>query len=111
LVFLNPSPAPKDGEDAKGEKRTLFVQYFEFEGPADTLPPTHKKIMARKDGLSVRDGLPEILERFASKAYRRPATKAEVDRLLNLVHQAEKNGEKTEAGVQLAMQAVLCSPK
>lgn len=110
LVYLNPSQA-NDGKDAKDEKRTLYVQYFEFEGPADTWPTTHKKIMARKDGLSVRDAVFEILERFATRAYRRPATKAEVERLVKLVHQAEKNGESAEAGIQLAIQAVLCSPK
>jgi hypothetical protein len=58
-----------------------------------------------------REQAREILTRFASKAYRRPATKEEVERLLKFVDMAEKNKEKWEAGVQLAMQAVLCSPK
>src|SRR5262249_8994492 len=52
-----------------------------------------------------------ILEQFASKAYRRPATKPEVDRLVKLVEAAETRGEKWEAGLQLALQAVLVSPK
>src|ERR1051325_11472018 len=53
----------------------------------------------------------EILTRFASKAYRRPASKEEVDRLIKFVDLAQKNGEKWEAGIQLAVQAVLCAPK
>src|SRR5262249_11894657 len=53
----------------------------------------------------------EILTRFASKAYRRPATKDEVERLLKFIDLAEKNKERWEAGIQLALQAVLCSPK
>jgi hypothetical protein len=96
--------------DGKGE-RSFQLEMLQLEGPLDTRPTSHKKIMAHKDGLSTRDALPEILERFAGKAYRRPATKVEIDRLLKLVHEAEKNGEKTEAGVQLALQAILCSPK
>ena len=67
--------------------------------------------MAHKDGLSKREAAREILTRFASQAYRRPATKEEVERLLKFVDQAEKNKERWEAGVQLALQAVLCSPK
>jgi hypothetical protein len=52
----------------------------------------------------------KILERFASRAYRRPATEAEVKRLAGLVELAEKNGESYEAGIGLAAKAVLVSP-
>ena len=53
----------------------------------------------------------EVLERFASKAYRRPVTRDELDRLVKLVEKAEAAGDKWEAAIQLAMQAVLVSPK
>src|SRR5439155_14051276 len=48
---------------------------------------------------------------FATKAYRRPVTAAELGRLVKLAEGAEAGGEKWEAGIQLAMQAVLVSPK
>jgi hypothetical protein len=51
------------------------------------------------------------LTRFATRAYRRPATKAEVDRLVKLASSAGERGESWEAGIQLAFQAVLVSPK
>jgi hypothetical protein len=110
LTFLNPYTDPKAAkpEDAK---RTLFVQFFQFEGPADTMPPMHKRLMACDQSKPRREQARDILTRFASKAYRRPATKDEIERLLKFVDQAEKNKEKWEAGIQLAMQAVLCSPK
>jgi Protein of unknown function (DUF1592)/Protein of unknown function (DUF1588)/Protein of unknown function (DUF1587)/Protein of unknown function (DUF1585)/Protein of unknown function (DUF1595)/Ca-dependent carbohydrate-binding module xylan-binding len=110
LVFLNPFTDEKAAkpEDAK---RTLFVQSFQFEGPADTLPPTHRRLMACDQAKPKREQAREILSRFASKAYRRPATKEEVKRLLKFVDVAEKNKERFEAGVSIAMQAVLCSPK
>jgi hypothetical protein len=110
LVFLNPYTDPKAAK-ADEAKRTLFVQYFEFEGPADTTPLSHKRLMACDQAKPKRDQSREILTRFASKAYRRPATKDEVERLLKFVDLAEKNKERWEAGIQLAMQAVLCSPK
>jgi hypothetical protein len=91
--------------------RTLFVRRFEMEGPKDSYPASHKKIMACDPKASHAEQTREILTRFASKAYRRPATKEEVERLAGLVEAAEKRGEKWEAGIQFAMQAVLVSPK
>ena len=46
-----------------------------------------------------------------SRAYRRPVTDAELGRLVKLVESTEAGGGKWEAGMQLAMQAVLVSPK
>jgi hypothetical protein len=110
LTFLNPytDPEAKKTDDAR---RTLYVQNFQFEGPPDTMPPIHKRLMACDKSKPPREQAREILTRFASKAYRRPATNDEVERLLQFVDRAEKNKDRFEAGVQLAMQAVLCSPK
>src|SRR6516165_6793458 len=38
LVFLNPYTDPK-AEKPEEVKRTLFVQFFQFEGPTDMMPP------------------------------------------------------------------------
>jgi hypothetical protein len=52
-----------------------------------------------------------ILKPFVSRAYRRPAGSDELSRLFNrFIPLAEKNGDNFEKGIQLAMQAVLCSP-
>jgi hypothetical protein len=53
----------------------------------------------------------QILQRFASRAYRRPVAPGEVDRLMQLVEMAEKNGDGFETGISLALQAVLVSPR
>lgn len=105
-VLLNEYKDP----ETKSE-RGFMLQMFQLEGPLDTRPPSHVKIMAHKEGLPKREAAREILTRFASKAYRRPVTKDEVERLLKFVDAAEKNNERFEAGIQLALQAVLCSPK
>ena len=100
-----------DVKDEKKAKRSLVLEWIQLEGPLDTRPASHRKIMAHKDGIDKREAARQILTRFASRAYRRPATKDEVDRLLKFVDQAEKNKDRWEAGIQVALQAVLCSPK
>jgi len=52
-----------------------------------------------------------VLTRIASKAYRRPATPEEVERLAKLVDQATGPRSALEAGIQLADPAILVSPK
>ena len=51
-----------------------------------------------------------ILARFASRAYRRPATPREVDALLHLTALVEEQGDSWEEGIATALQAVLVSP-
>ena len=48
-----------------------------------------------------------ILEKFASRAYRRPVTAAELAKLVKLVELAIAQGDRFERGIQLAVQAVL----
>ncbi|HEX3150591.1 MAG TPA: DUF1592 domain-containing protein [Gemmataceae bacterium] len=97
-------------KDDKGE-RTLHIENFNLEGPADTRPETHRRLLACDAKKSKHDQAVEIMTRFATKAYRRPATTDEVARLVKLVETIESKGDKFEAGIQMAMQAVLVSPK
>ena len=52
----------------------------------------------------------EILTRFTRRAWRRPAAPAELDRLMKLYATARGQGDSFEAGVKLALKAVLVSP-
>jgi hypothetical protein len=52
----------------------------------------------------------QILERFATRAYRHPLRGDELRRLMRFVETAEKNRDGFETGIGLAMQAVLVSP-
>jgi hypothetical protein len=90
--------------------RAVLVQWFEVAGPADPYPPSHYKLLAAKPG-PTEAKTREILDRFASRAYRRPATNKEVERLVKFAQDAEGRGEKWEGSIALTMQAVLCSPK
>ncbi len=108
VSLLNPTMgAPKD----KAATRAILVEWFELRGPKDMRPETQKRLLAVKPGQGKAENTHEILGRFASKAYRRPVAKDELDRLVKLVEKTEIGGEKWEAGIQLAMEAVLVSPK
>lgn len=99
--LLNPG-----GEPA----RAVIVEWFELYGPADPYPATHRKLLATK--ADTKDAKTrEVLERFATQAFRRPTTKDEVDRLVKLAADTEQQGESWEGSIALAMQAALCSPK
>ena len=52
----------------------------------------------------------KIVSNLAHRAYRRPVTKAEIASLLKFVAMAKANGQSTEQGIQLAIQAMLVSP-
>lgn len=52
----------------------------------------------------------EILERFASRAYRRPARADEVDRLMGVVDARRKAGADAFAAMKDGLKAALCSP-
>jgi hypothetical protein len=94
-----------------GEKgRNLIVESFQIVGPSDTRPLSHRKLLATT-GKTMRERTTEVLSRFASKAFRRPATEDEVARLVKLAQTAQNRGDTWEESIQLAMQAVLVSPK
>ncbi|MBA4187139.1 MAG: hypothetical protein C0467_03890 [Planctomycetaceae bacterium] len=90
---------------------TMYVQYMSLEGPLDSRPTSHRKLLACDPKATQAEQSRAVLERFASRAYRRPATKDEVDRLVKLADSVIAKGEKWDAGMQFAMTAVLCSPK
>jgi len=95
----------------KNEKRTVFVDYLELTGPLDTRPVFQRHLMALGAGKPKNEQTRAMLAWFAGRAYRRPATEPEVQRLVKLVEAAEARGDKWEAGLELAIQAVLVSPK
>lgn len=98
---------PEAGEPAP----TLYVRYMSLEGPLDARPTTHRKLLACDPKKPQAEQSREVLERFASRAYRRPVTKDELERLTKLVDARIKGGDKWEAAMQFALTAVLVSPK
>ncbi len=100
-----------------GRRRYLAIAGMDVVGPVGekkTLPPTHRKIiftLPENDTPEARLACArKIMSEFARKAYRRPVSKDEVDRLVRYVDIAAKKGDPFERGIQLAVQTVLVSP-
>ncbi|HWE03509.1 MAG TPA: DUF1592 domain-containing protein [Tepidisphaeraceae bacterium] len=89
----------------------LRVRNLEWDGPPDTRPHSERVLLECDPSVPHHEQTRQILKRFASRAYRRPVTDDETDRLTNLAEQAEAGGAKWKAAIQLAMQGVLISPK
>ncbi len=76
-------------------------------------PAARKRLMTSEPlDKTKKESARQILETLVSRAYRRPATPSEVDRLLRLVNgELEKQAEDSfDKAIQLALQAVLISP-
>lgn len=96
------------------EDRNLAVDWVEVKGPLDVEQQgsSRDRILIcdpasdDADDVCVRD----ILERFAERAFRRPVTAQEIDKLMSFVALAKSNGDTVEGGIQLALRAILTSP-
>ena len=60
--------------------------------------------------LAPRKAARALIERFVPKAFRRPATAAEIDRFLSLYDRGAGRGDPYEESVKLALKGVLVSP-
>lgn len=70
----------------------------------------HNRIFATEPGVTGRDGAGVVIDRFATRAFRRPATAAEVDRLMALYDRGRKDGKSHVEAVRVPLLAVLVSP-
>ncbi|HJT32660.1 MAG TPA: DUF1592 domain-containing protein [Pirellulales bacterium] len=114
LAFINDFYQP-DNPDPHNRDRNLAIEWLEVQGPLDARPPalpeSHQKIIfCQPTGDNVRQCIDKILERFVTRAYRRPARPQEVERLAKFVERAMAEGDSFERGIQLAVEAVLVSP-
>ena len=96
--------------------RNLEVESIEVVGPLgarpDDLPESHARIVVATPETAggVRAAAAAVFRPLATRAFRRPATDLEVERLATLVESAVAGGRPYERGLQLGLQAVLVSP-
>ena len=113
IVYLNnyvdlTNPDPK----LRGD-RNVFVHEVEIVGPPPAVktPDGQKLLIPRMPQPGEEHACAmETLEAFAQRAYRRPVSQAEAQRLSGFVDLVMKNGGSYLEGIQTAMQAALCSP-
>jgi hypothetical protein len=89
----------------------VHIEGFVVTGPLDPRPAFQREMMALVTGKPKAEQVRGILKNFADRAFRRPVAEAELARLQKLVEKVEAGGEKWEAGLQRALEAVLVSPK
>lgn len=103
-LALHKSP---DGEPVA----EVMVEGFVVTGPLDPRPPFQRQAMTAVAGKPKAEQTRGLLRSFADRAFRRPVTDAELSRLVKLAEKVEAGGEKWEAGIQRAFEAILVSPK
>lgn len=111
-AFVNDYYDP-DAKDRNRRDRNLYVGWIEVRGPIDPKPrpAAHQWIFAGDSGRGRADKRArKLIERLVRRAWRRPARSAEIQRLCRLVRSTVESGESFEAGMQLALQAILVSP-
>ena len=98
-------------------RRLLAIDNVEIRGPFDAepapLPESHLRLVeCSPAGAAEQERCAKtILSKLARRAFRRPASPAEVDRLVGFVKLATDNGAPFEEGLQVALQALLVSPR
>jgi hypothetical protein len=95
---------PPKAYDAKKDvipDTRLFLDWFEIAGPERSL--SHRRIFFDEDPR-------KVLERFATRAFRRPLAAGELDRIVALCDGARKRGQPPAAAVRLSLWSILVSP-
>ncbi len=90
-------------------RRKIFVDYIDIVGPFNTAPAPKNPavfICAEHTPACAR----RIIENTATRAWRRPVTTQELDRLTNLAAAVRKDSEKFDEGIRIAVEATLLSP-
>ncbi|MBL8179086.1 MAG: DUF1592 domain-containing protein [Bryobacterales bacterium] len=88
----------------------IRIHEVRIEGPFyDSWPPSSRRIVLG-DAPFTEPRTREILHRFATRAYRRPARPDEVDRLMQVVAARRKAGSSAFDALKDGLKAALCSP-
>ena len=124
LLGMDSHPAdafPPDGSGGGGfdnNADTLFVPPILMEKLLrsageilDQAPEDRLLKIASRPGVTQDKSPRAMLDFFASKAYRRPATNVEIDALMMLFAVGQKKGLLLKDALKLPYKAVLCSPK
>ena len=108
IEFLNDFYNGETNQD-----RNLYVGRVRVEGPIGKKSASHQKIIfiTPSKPAEEKQAAKKILNRLASKAYRRRAKADEMQRLMDLYEIGRKEGEGFDAGIRFALQAILVSPQ
>jgi hypothetical protein len=105
----------KDGPRNLRGDRNLIVESFSITGPLNQPPPeppmSQQRIFFKKQTAANQEQVArEIIGAFATRAFRRPVEKEELDGLMAIWLIPIHKGESFELSVKLALRAALSSP-
>jgi len=116
VAFLNDHYDPSNPNPNRRD-RNLFINRIELRGPDtnldDRYPESHKRIIfvrPGQEGLDEKQAAQQVIARFASRAFRRPVTKGEMERLMILYQMAQADGLNFEGSIREVVVGILCSP-
>jgi hypothetical protein len=111
-AYLNNYNNPK--EPSRFKDRNLDIEYLEIASPPATkpvsLPDSHKRIFGSASLVENEDAAREVIRKFARRAYRRPVSSDDLERLMKFYRLARSGGENFQTSVKLALEAILVSP-
>lgn len=117
IAFVNDYYQPEAAETPGQQDRNLNLHSVACVGPLDiteaSLPAAHRQLIVRQpssDNADWDEIAREGLRPFARRAFRRPVSDEEVERLVAMTHLARENGESFARGMQWALVAALTSP-
>jgi len=114
LLFTAASIPPvrvyeRPGRAAAYEGPGIALDHLDVEGPIhDAWPPAGHRTLY---GTSARPDAKQVLSAFLARAFRRPATAAEIASYTALVQRRMKAGDPPVRALRTAEQAALCSPE
>ncbi|MGY8767110.1 MAG: DUF1592 domain-containing protein, partial [Pirellulales bacterium] len=116
FAFLNDFYDPKNKNPNKRD-RNLYISGIYIIGPLkvslEDYPETHRRIFVTQpgvDGINEGAAFKQIISRFTSRAFRRPVSENELNRLLLLAKLSRENGSTFEQAIKDVVIGVLCSP-
>ena len=93
--------------------RRAVIDFIEVEGPLSERTPNlalDQYMSCELDYVNYEDCAREVVESFATQAWRRPISAEELDELMVIVNLARDKGDRPRTGVKLAIRAILNSP-
>jgi len=113
-AFLNDGYVAQftNAKEAYDDKKNKFIGAMTFVGPYPSkVERASRRAILICDPSGGQACVEKIVANLAHRAYRRPVTKAEIAGLMKFAALAKAQGQSTEQGIQLALEAVLVSPE
>ncbi|MBG28727.1 MAG: hypothetical protein CMI31_01825 [Opitutae bacterium] len=113
VAFINDFYDPRNS-NPRLRDRNLYVEWVEVVPPPDRRNKASSSrnliLPDRPDQLDDKDYAGLVFRKFASRAFRRPATSTELEGILGLYDTAISQGDDWEQAIRLPLKAMLISP-